>query len=223
MAEMTSLAAQMREGAGKGVARALRRAGRVPAVIYGEGKPQQMISVEARALRREVGHARFFSTLYALRMDGEDVQVLPREVQLHPVSDDPLHADFVRVSRGSTIEVEVRVSFINEDVSPGLKRGGVLNIVRREVELRCPADAIPEELVVDLKPFDIGDSVHISHIVLPEGVRPTITDRDFTIATISAPTVVREEAAEAAEAAAEAEEREEEEAEGEAEPSGEEK
>jgi large subunit ribosomal protein L25 len=182
-----------------------------------------MISVETRALRREVDHARFFSTLYALRIDGEDVQVLPREVQLDPVSDDPLHADFVRVSRGSTIEVEVRVTFINEDISPGLKRGGVLNIVRREVELRCPADAIPEELVVDLKPFDIGDSVHISHVTLPEGVRPTITDRDFTIATISAPTVVREEAAEAAEAAAEAEEREEEEEEGEAEPSGEEK
>jgi large subunit ribosomal protein L25 len=219
MAEMTSLAAQMREGAGKGAARALRRAGRVPAVIYGEGKPQQMVSVEARALRREVGHARFFSTLYALRIDGEDVQVLPRDVQLHPVSDDPLHADFVRVSRGSTIEVEVQVTFINEDVSPGLKRGGVLNIVRREVELRCPADAIPGELVVDLKPFDIGDSVHISHVALPEGVQPTITDRDFTIATISAPTVVREEAVEAAEA--EAEEREEEEAEREAEPSGE--
>jgi large subunit ribosomal protein L25 len=219
MAEMTSLAAQMREGAGKGAARALRRAGRVPAVIYGEGRPQQMISVEARALRREVGHARFFSTLYALRIDGEDVQVLPRDVQLHPVSDDPLHADFVRVSRGSTIEVEVQVTFINEDVSPGLKRGGVLNIVRREVELRCPADAIPGELVVDLKPFDIGDSVHISHVALPEGVQPTITDRDFTIATISAPTVVREEAVEAAEA--EAEEREEEEAEREAEPSGE--
>jgi large subunit ribosomal protein L25 len=222
MAETISFEAQARDGAGKGPSRQLRRAGRVPAVIYGERMDQQMISLEARALRRELSNPRFFSTLCSLQLDGEAIRVLPREVQLHPVSDDPLHADFVRVSRGSTIEVEVQVSFINEDVCPGLKRGGVLNIVRREVELRCPADAIPGELVVDLKPFDIGDSIHISHVALPEGVRPTITDRDFTIATISAPTVVREEAVEAAEAAAEAEE-EEEGAEREAEPSGEEK
>jgi large subunit ribosomal protein L25 len=198
MVEMITFAAEPREAAGKGPARALRRSGRVPAVIYGERKDQDMVSLEARALRRQLGNPRFFSTLCSLELDGETVRVLPRDVQLHPVTDDPLHADFVRVSAGTSVEVEVRVVFINEDVSPGLKRGGVLNIVRREVELVCPADAIPAEITVDLKSFDINDSIHISHIALPEGVRPTITERDFTIATISAPTVVTEEGEEEA-------------------------
>lgn len=213
MVEMITFAAEVREAAGKGPARALRRSGRVPAVIYGESKDQEMVSLEARVLRRQLGNPRFFSTLCVLDVKGQTVRVLPRDVQVHPVTDDPLHADFVRVSAGASIEVEVPVVFINEDVSPGLKRGGVLNIVRREVELACPADAIPAEITVDLKAFDIGDSVHISHIVLPEGVRPTITDRDFTVATISAPTVVTEEAEEGAEeaAAAEAEEEDKEE------------
>jgi large subunit ribosomal protein L25 len=202
MVEMISFAAEVRAVAGKGPARALRRAGRVPAVIYGERKEQEMVSLEARALRRQLGNPHFFNTLCSLQVNGEAVRVLPRDVQLHPVTDDPLHADFVRVSAGGTITVEIPVVFINEDVSPGLKRGGVLNIVRREIELVCPADAIPGELTVDLRPFDIGDSVHISHVALPEGARPTIADRDFTIATISAPTVVAEEA-EAAQAAEE--------------------
>jgi large subunit ribosomal protein L25 len=206
MVEMITFAAEARDGGGKGPARALRRQGRVPAVIYGESKDQEMVSLEARALRRQLGNPRFFSTLCVLEVGGATVRVLPSDVQLHPVTDHPLHADFVRVSAGTTVEVEVRVVFVNEDLSPGLKRGGVLNIVRREVELVCPADAIPAEITIDLQTFDIGDSVHISHIALPEGVRPTITDRDFTIATISAPTVAVEEAegeAEEAEAAAE--------------------
>jgi large subunit ribosomal protein L25 len=202
MVEMISFAAEVRAVAGKGPARALRRAGRVPAVIYGERKEQEMVSLEARALRRQLGNPHFFNTLCSLQVNGEAVRVLPRDVQLHPVTDDPLHADFVRVSAGATVTVEIPVVFVNEDVSPGLKRGGVLNIVRREIELVCPADAIPGELTVDLRPFDIGDSVHISHVALPEGARPTIADRDFTIATISAPTVVAEEA-EAAQAAEE--------------------
>lgn len=134
--------------------------------------------------------------------------MLPYDVQRHPVSDDPIHADFMRVARGATIEVAVPVRFVNEDVAPGLKRGGVLNVVRREIELSCPSDAIPGELVVDLSPFDIGDSVHISHVSLPEGARPTITDRDFTIATISATTAARDEALEEAAEAAEAAEAE---------------
>lgn len=205
MVEMITFAAETREGGGKGPARALRRKGRVPAVIYGERKEQEMVSLEARALRRQLANPRFFSTLCALEVDGATVRVLPRDIQVHPVTDDPLHADFVRVSAGTTVEVEVRVVFINEDVSPGLKRGGVLNIVRREVELVCPADAIPGEITIDLKAFDIGDSVHISHIPLPDGVRPTITDRDFTVATISAPTVALEEAEEEAAEEAEAE------------------
>ena len=204
MAETITFQAEAREGAGKGPSRQLRRAGRVPAVIYGERKDQQMISLEARALRRELNNPRFFSTLCALQLDGEPIRVLPREVQLHPVSDDPVHADFVRVSRGTTIHVTVQVAFLNEDISRGLKRGGVLNVVRREIELVCPADAIPEQIEVDLAGADIGDSLHISQVSLPAGVHPAITDRDFTIATIAAPTVVAEEAAEEQEAAAEA-------------------
>jgi large subunit ribosomal protein L25 len=206
MAELTSLAAQPREGVGKGASRSLRRAGRVPAVIYGEQAPQEMISLEARQLRRVLQSARFFSTLCNVQVNGEAVRVLPREVQLHPVTDEPLHVDFVRVGRGATIVVTVPVVFAHEDVSRGLKRGGVLNIVRRELELLCPADSIPGEIVVDLKDADIGDSLHISQVALPEGVRPAITDRDFTIATISAPTVITEE--EEAEAVEEAEEEE---------------
>jgi large subunit ribosomal protein L25 len=208
MAELTSLAAQPREGVGKGASRSLRRAGRVPAVIYGEKAPQEMISLEARELRRALQSARFFSTLCKLQVNGEAVRVLPREVQLHPVTDEPLHVDFVRVGRGATITVTVPVVFAHEDISRGIKRGGVLNIVRRELELLCPADAIPGEIVVDLKDADIGDSLHISQVALPEGVRPAIADRDFTIATISAPTLIREEDGEAVEEGAEEETRE---------------
>jgi large subunit ribosomal protein L25 len=212
--QMTTLTAESRAAAGKGPARALRRTGRIPAVVYGAAQAQEMISLEARALRRELHKPRFFSTLYTLEVDGAAVRVLPREVQLHPVTDEPIHADFVRVSAGARVTVELRVTFLNEDTSPGLKKGGVLNVVRREVELSCPADAIPAEITLDLTSADIGDSLHISQIALPEGVHPTITDRDFTIATISAPTVVSEEAeaeveAEAAEAQREREERKE--------------
>jgi large subunit ribosomal protein L25 len=208
MAETITFEAQARNGAGKGPSRQLRRAGRVPAVIYGERKDQQMISLEARALRRELSNPRFFSTLCSLQLDGEPIRVLPREVQTHPVTDDPVHADFVRVSRGTTIHVTVQVAFLNEDISPGLKRGGVLNVVRREIELVCPADSIPDQIELDLANADIGDSLHISQVSLPADVHPTITDRDFTIATIAAPTVVAEEAAEEQEAAAEAAEEE---------------
>jgi large subunit ribosomal protein L25 len=211
MAETISFQAEARDGAGKGPSRQLRRAGRVPAVIYGEHKDQQMISLEARALRRELNNPRFFSTLCSLELGGEPIRVLPREVQLHKVTDEPLHADFVRVSRGTTIHVTVQVAFLNEEISPGLKRGGVLNVVRREIELVCPADAIPEQIELDLAKADIGDSLHISQVTLPAGVHPAIADRDFTIATIAAPTVVAEEAAEEQEAAHEAAEAAEEE------------
>ena len=209
MADETSLAAEPREGAGKGANRALRRAGRVPAVVYGEAAPQEMISLEARELRRALQSPRFFSTLCSLRVDGEAVRVLPREVQLHPVTDEPLHVDFIRVGRGATVAVTVPVRFANEDISRGLKRGGVLNVVRREIELLCPVDAIPGEITVDLKDADINDSLHISQVALPEGARPAIADRDFTIATISPPTLTPEEEEEAAaEEAEEAEVRE---------------
>jgi large subunit ribosomal protein L25 len=206
MADTITFDAQAREGTGKGPARQLRRDGRVPAIIYGEHKDQQMISLEARALRRQLTNPRFFSTLCSLELSGESIRVLPREVQLHPVTDNPIHADFVRVSRGTTITVEVQVVFLNEETSPGLKRGGVLNVVRREIELVCPADSIPGQIELDLATADIGDSLHISHVTLPEGVHPTITDRDFTIATISAPTVQEDAGEEGEEAEEEIEE-----------------
>jgi len=215
MAEVQSFDAQARTASGKGAARVLRRAGRTPAVIYGEGQPQQTVSVEARLLKRALLNPRFYSTLYPVRLDGKEIRVLPREVQVHPVTDEPIHADFVRVSKGATITVEIPVTFINEEECPGLKRGGVLNIIRREIELSCPADAIPAEITVDLAGFDINDSLHISHVALPAGAELTITDRDFTIATISPPTVAVEEEEEA-EAEAAAEEAEAEEAAGEA-------
>jgi large subunit ribosomal protein L25 len=205
MVDTITFEAEARDGGGKGPARQLRRDGRVPAVIYGERKDQQMVSLEARALRRQLTNPRFFSTLCALHLGDDTIRVLPRDVQLHPVSDEPIHADFVRVSRGTTITVEVQVVFLNEDISPGLTRGGVLNVVRREIELVCPADAIPAQLELDLAAADIGDSLHISHVAMPEGVHPTITDRDFTVATISAPTVATEDTDEGDEADEEAE------------------
>jgi large subunit ribosomal protein L25 len=203
MAEQTNLAAQTRDGVGKGANRSLRRSGRVPAVVYGDDAPQELISLEARELRRAIHSPRFFSTLCSLQVNGEAVRVLPREVQVHPVTEDPLHVDFVRVGRHATVAVTVPVVFVNEDISRGLKRGGVLNIVRREVELLCPVDSIPGEITLDLKDADIHDSLHISQVSLPEGVHPAIADRDFTIATISPPTLMTE-ADEAEEAEGEA-------------------
>ncbi len=187
MSDMMNLVAEDRQAVGKGAARALRRTGRVPAVVYGENKDQLMFSLETRALRRELTNPRFYSTLCSLEIGGKSVRVLPREVQLHPVTDEPIHADFVYVSKGAAVTVEVPVLFLNEDICPGLKRGGVLNVVRREVELVCPADAIPEKIELDLAEADIGDSLHFSHAIVPANVEPTITDRDFTIATIAAP------------------------------------
>ncbi len=187
MSEMLTFVAEDRSAAGKGAARSLRKSGRVPAVVYGEKKDQLMISLEARALRRELQNPRFYSTLCALEVGGKPVRVLPRDIQLHPVTDEPIHADFVYVSKGAAVTVEVQVVFLNEDICPGVKRGGVLNVVRREIELLCPADAIPEKIELDLGEADIGDSLHYSHAIVPDGVTPTITDRDFTIATIAAP------------------------------------
>ena len=187
MSDMTSLVAEDRTAVGKGAARAIRQAGRVPGVVYGEKKEQLMFSLEARALRKELQNPRFYSTLCQLEIGGKSVRVLPRDIQLHPVTDDPIHADFVYVSRGASVTVEVPVLFLNEDECPGLKRGGVLNVVRREVELVCPADSIPEKIELDLADADIGDSLHYSHAIVPDNVEPTITDRDFTIATIAAP------------------------------------
>jgi len=201
MSEVLSLAAERRERAGKGAARQTRRDGRVPAVIYGDGKPPVMITLEPRSLMKELNREGFFAKLLDISLDGESHRTLPRDVQLHPVTDRPLHADFMRVSGSTKITVAVPVHFINQDKAPGLKRGGLLNIVRHDIDLVVRADNIPEFIEVNCEGYDIGDSIHISAVKLPEGTRSGISERDFTVATIAAPSAVREEAAAAAAAA----------------------
>ncbi len=199
MVDVTSLAASSRSLSGTGPARTARRAGLVPAIIYGNNLEPVSISVERKALERQIHVPGFFIRLVDVSLDGETHRVLPRDVQFHPVSDVPLHVDFLRFSAERKITVAVPVHFNNEEESPGLKRGGVLNIVRHEVEVLCTADNIPQIFEIDLTGLEIGDAVHASMVALPDGVAFTITDRDFTIATIAAPTVVAEEAAEEAE------------------------
>lgn len=189
MADTVMFMAESRAQVGKGAARATRRNGKVPAVIYGANKDPEPIAITPAQLRAALAQPGFFATLFDMDVDGNKQQVLCRELQVHPVTDVPMHLDFLRVTERTRINLEIQVNFINEEESPGLKGGGVLNIVRHAVEVICRAGAIPEEFVVDLTGLDVGDSVHISDITLPDGVRPTITDRDFTIATIAAPTV----------------------------------
>lgn len=204
MSTQSVISAEMRDRAGKGAARAVRRAGRVPAVIYGDKKDPIMVSLEPRELRKQLHTGHFFSTVYSVEIAGGDnVRVLPRDVQFHPVKDETLHVDFLRVSKSTRTNVMVSCNFVNEDDSPGLTRGGMLNVVRHEVEVVCGVDDIPSEFELDLTGLDIGDSIHASALKLPEGVELTISDRDFTIATIAAPTLKTEEEEEA-EAAAEA-------------------
>ena len=207
MSDTLDLSAEPKERGGKGAARAARRSGRIPAVIYGAKKDPVMITLDPLDVRREIDKAGFFATLFDINVaGGKKERVLARDLQLHPVTDSPLHIDFLRVSAATEVTVQVPCSFVNEEESPGLKRGGVLNVVRYEIELSCRADAIPQEIVIDLAGLDIGEGVHISTVSLPDGVTPTITDRDFTIATIAAPTVVtEEEAAEGEEGVAEGE------------------
>jgi large subunit ribosomal protein L25 len=206
MSQIHNLSAEPKERAGKGAARAARRAGRIPGVIYGAKQPPLMITLDPQEMSREMRGGGFFTTLFDVKVNGGSERVLARDLQLHPVSERPLHVDFLRVSSTTVVEVEVPCHFVNDEESPGIKRGGVLNVVRHTLELSCRADAIPNEIVIDLTGLEIGDSVHISQIDLPEGVKPTITDRDFTVASIAAPSVVKEEAAEEAEGEEEAEE-----------------
>lgn len=209
MAEIGELAVEPRAAGTKGAVRALRRAGRIPAVIYGQGQESQAISLDGRTLALELERGGFMNRLYDLSIEGKKQRTLPRDVQFHVVTERPIHVDFLRLSDDTELHIEVPVVFLNEEECPGLHRGGLLNVVRHEVEVVCRAAAIPEHIEVDLTGWDIGDSIHISAVTLPEGVRPAITDRDFTIAGIAAPSVVREEAAEAeAEAAAALEEEE---------------
>ena len=195
MPEIITLSAELRARAGKGAARATRRAGRVPGIVYGGDLEPTPISLEPHELSRALARRGFFATLVDLKVDGTTERTLPREVQYHPATDKPLHIDFMRVAATARITVSVPVVFINHEQSIGLRRGGILNIVRHGIELNCPVDGIPDHLTVSLHGLDIGDSVHISAVTLPEGCRPTITGRDFTIASIAASSAVREEAA----------------------------
>ena len=187
MSENTSIGATLRSRVGKGSARAARRAGRIPAVIYGDKQAPLSIEMEERVVRKVIHEPGIFGRLLDINVEGDTATVLTRDIQMHPVTDEPLHLDMLRVGKSSTVSVGVPVEFINHEKSPGLKIGGVLNVVRFEVELDCPAGNIPEKIVVDLDDVKIGDSIHISAITLPEGVTPTITDRDFTVATLQSP------------------------------------
>lgn len=187
MATSYELKASARDRVGKGAARALRREGLLPAVIYGDKKPAQPITIPVKETTLTLHKGGFLTHIGTIDIDGEKHQVIAKDYQLHPVRDDVLHVDFLRVSKNTTLTVDIPVTFINEETCPGLKKGGMLNVVRHTVELQVPANAIPETLVFDLAKVEIGDTLHISATDLPEGAQPTITDRDFTVATLAAP------------------------------------
>jgi large subunit ribosomal protein L25 len=193
MSDTLTLPAETRERAGKGASRALRREGRVPAVVYGGKEEPLAIHVEAKELIRQLGTGHFLNSVVEIEVGGAKVRTLPKDVAFHPVSDRPLHVDFLRLAADAKVRVEVPVLFINEAASPGLKRGGVLNVVRHELELVCEADKIPDDIAIDVTGFDVGDSIHISHVTLPAGSVSAITGRDFTIATIVAPSGLKSE------------------------------
>ena len=202
MPEMISLSAEPRPQAGKGAARVTRRAGRVPAIVYGGGDEPALISLEPRELSRCLARPGFFNHLVEISVEGATHRTLPREVQYHPVTDAPLHIDFQRVAAGAEVHVTVPVVFIDQERCPGLRRGGILNVVRHGVEMVCSVDNIPERLVVSLAGVDLGDSIHIGAVEMPEGARPVIHERDFTVASIAASSAAREEASQAAATAA---------------------
>jgi len=207
MPNIVQLKAAARSRAGKGAARAVRREGRVPGVLYGDKKDAQTISLAYRDLQPHVNTGRFLATLVDLDVDGDVVRAIPRDVQFESVRDFITHVDFLRLGPNARIHVEVPVHFRNQDLSPGIKKGGVLNIVRHEIDLYCPADFIPDEILIDLTGLEIGQSIHASAVKLPENVTPAIRERDFTIATIASAAGLKEaeeEAAAAAAAAAEA-------------------
>ncbi|MCV0397547.1 MAG: 50S ribosomal protein L25/general stress protein Ctc [Rhizobiaceae bacterium] len=193
MSETYELTAEARERVGKGSARELRRSGKIPAVIYGDKQPPLSIALPYKDVHLKIHAGGFMTTIATINVDGKKVRVLPKDYQVDPVRDFTMHVDFLRVGKDTVVTVDIPVHFINEEKSRGIRRGGVLNVVRHTVEFTCPADAIPEYIEIDLDGTDIGDSLHISAVKLPEGVKPTITDRDFTIATIAAPAVLTAE------------------------------
>ena len=193
MSDTLTLPAETRERAGKGASRALRREGRVPAVVYGGKEAPISIHIEEKLLIKQLSSGHFLNSIVEIEVGGKKLRTLPKDVAFHPVSDRPLHADFLRLSKDATVNVNVPVLFINEEDSPGLKRGGVLNMVRHELELICDGNRIPEDIRIDVTGLDIGDSIHISNVTLPDGSVSAITDRDYTIATIVAPSGLRSE------------------------------
>ena len=195
------LKAEARERVGKGSARDVRRNGKVPAVIYGDKQPPLAIALPYKDIYYKIHGGGFLTTLATIDVDGQKIQVLPKDYQLDPIRDFPVHVDFLRIGKDTEVNVDVPVHFINEDKSPGIKRGGVLNIVRHEVEFHCPANAIPDFITVDLEGTDIGDSIHISAVKLPAGIRPVIADRDFTVATIAGSSAMKPEVTETVETA----------------------
>ena len=209
MADGNVMTAQMRDRAGKGAARATRRAGRVPAVIYGGKQDPKIISLDPRDIVKGVDSGVFFSTVLDIEIDEGKERVLPRDMQVHPINDMPQHLDFLRVTANTKVTVEVPVNFLNEEESPGLKRGGVLNVVRYAVEVICSAENIPTSFDLDLSGLEIGDGLHAGSLSLPDGIELSITDRDFTIATVAAPTVAEEETSEESEEGEEEEDGEE--------------
>jgi large subunit ribosomal protein L25 len=202
MSDQLTLAAEARDRAGKGASRHLRREGRVPAVIYGDKKEPVSISLNERELVRLLGTGHFMNSVVMIEGAAKSaVRTLPKDVQFHPVTDRPLHVDFLRIGAHSTVHVNVPLVFENEEASPGLKRGGVLSIVRHEIELVVDAAEIPEAIHVDLTGFEVGESIHISAVTLPKGAKTAIDDRDFTIASITAPSALKSAEGEAADAA----------------------
>ncbi|TCJ37415.1 50S ribosomal protein L25/general stress protein Ctc [Parafrankia sp. BMG5.11] len=191
MSDALTLPAEARERAGKGASRVLRREGRVPAVIYGGKEEPTPIHVEAKELVRQLGTGHFMNSIVMIDIGGRSVRAIPKDVAFDPVSDRPIHVDFLRLSKDSKIQVAVPVLFTNEEASPGLKRGGVLNVVRHELELVCESDKIPDDITIDVTGKEIGDSIHISEVTLPAGAESAITDRDFTIATLVAPSALK--------------------------------
>lgn len=193
MSEQLTLPAETRDRAGKGASRELRKSGRVPAVVYGANQEPLSIHVEEKLLAKLLSTGHFMNTVVMIDAGGKTTRTLPKDVQFHPVTSRPVHVDFLRISEHSKVTVNVPVRFTDEEESAGIKRGAVLNIVRHELELSCDASAIPDDIVISLAGLDVGDSIHISAIQLPRGVTSTITDRDFTIATIVAPSALKSE------------------------------
>tara|TARA_X000000368_G_scaffold379306_1_gene334312 strand:- start:357 stop:1046 length:690 start_codon:yes stop_codon:yes gene_type:complete len=192
MAKETNIEAVVRAGSGKSAVKKVMAEGKIPSILYGLNEKPINIAVDKIFIQKELTSGGFLTKIFNLNIEGKKNLAIPRDIQFHPLSDQPIHVDFLRLSEDSKITLDIPTRFINDELSPGLKRGGVLNVNRRTVQLNCPANNIPEELVFDLTGLEIGDTIRISMVNLDDGVQPTITDRDFTVASVAAPTVVKE-------------------------------